>query len=85
MKNCALKSVAQILASPNKYCNLLTTKMGKTWHFSFATVDKLKQTFLLQHGHKSKTQIKLLSHMNNENKTEKANTTGLPSRKALSL
>jgi hypothetical protein len=51
------KNAAQILASPNKYCNLLTSKMGKTWHFIFATVDTLKQFFLLQQGHKNKTQI----------------------------
>jgi hypothetical protein len=42
MKNRALKSDAQISASPNKYYNLLTPKMGKTWHFIFSTVDKLK-------------------------------------------
>jgi hypothetical protein len=52
--------------------------MGKTWHFIFAKVDLLKQTFLIQQGHKNKTQIKLLSIKSNENKTEKVNTTGLP-------
>jgi hypothetical protein len=35
MKTHALKSAAQILASPNKYCNLVTSKMGKTWYFIF--------------------------------------------------
>jgi hypothetical protein len=78
MKNHALKSAAPILASPNKYFNLLTSKMGKTWHFIFATVDTLKQTLLIQQEHKRKTQIKLLSHKINENKTKKVNTTGLP-------
>jgi hypothetical protein len=43
MKNHALKSAAQILASPNKYCNLLTFKMGKSWHFIFFKVDSLKK------------------------------------------
>jgi hypothetical protein len=47
MKNRALKSAAQILASPNKYCIFLTSKMGKTWYFIFATVDALKQTLLI--------------------------------------
>jgi fructose-bisphosphate aldolase class 1 len=35
MKTHALKSAAQISASPNKYCNLVTSKMGKTWYFIF--------------------------------------------------
>jgi hypothetical protein len=43
----SLKSVAQISATPNKYCNLKTPNMGKSWHFIFATVDTLKQNFLL--------------------------------------
>jgi hypothetical protein len=72
-----LKSDGQISVSPNKYCNLLTSKMGKTWHF-FATVDTLKKTFLLQQGQKKKTQIKLLSHKSNENKTERVNIIRLP-------
>jgi hypothetical protein len=55
MKNCATKSAAQISATPNKFCNLSTSKMGKTWHFIFNTVDTLKQTFLLQQGHKNET------------------------------
>jgi hypothetical protein len=59
--------------------------MGKTWHFIFATVDTLKQTFLLQQGHKNKTQIKLLSSKSNENKTEKSKYYRVASRKALSL
>jgi hypothetical protein len=29
--------------------------MGKTWHFIFATVDTLKQTFFLQQWYKNKT------------------------------
>jgi hypothetical protein len=71
MKNRALKSTAHISASPNKYCNLLTSKMGKTWHFIFATVDTLKQTFLIQQGHKKNTQIKLLSHKSKKENQKK--------------
>jgi hypothetical protein len=78
MKNHATKSAAQISTTPNKFCNLLTPKMGKTWQFIFATVDTLKQTLLLQKGNKNKTQIKLLSAKSNENKTKKVNTTDLP-------
>jgi hypothetical protein len=85
MKNCALKSATQILASPNKYCNLLTPKMGKTWHFIFLKVDTLNKTFLLQQGHKNMTQIKLLSHKSNKNKIEKSKYYRVASRKALSL
>jgi hypothetical protein len=48
MKKRVTKSAAQILGTPNKFCNLKTFKMGKTWHFIFATVDTLKQTFFLQ-------------------------------------
>jgi hypothetical protein len=55
MKNRALKSAAQISATPNKYCNLIISKMGKTWFIS-DNVDTLKQTFLLQQGHKNMTQ-----------------------------
>jgi hypothetical protein len=63
------------------YCNLKTPKVGKTWNFIFATVDTLKQPFLLQQGHKSKTQIKLLSSKGNENKTERRKYYRLASRK----
>jgi hypothetical protein len=59
--------------------------MAKTWHFIFYTVDTLKQTLLLQQGHKNKTQIKLLSSKSNENKTEKGKYYRVASRKALSL
>jgi hypothetical protein len=59
--------------------------MGKIWHFIFGTVDTLKQTFLLQKGHKKKTQIKLLSSKINENKTEKSKYYRVASCKALSL
>jgi hypothetical protein len=72
MKNLALKRSVQISASSNKYCNLLTSKMGKTWHFIFATVGTLKQNFLLQQGHKMNTHKKLPSHKSNKNKTEKS-------------
>jgi hypothetical protein len=47
MKNWATKSAAQISATPNKFCNLKTPQVGKTWHFIFAKVDTLKQTFFL--------------------------------------
>jgi hypothetical protein len=59
--------------------------MGKTWHFIFAIVDRLKQTFLLKKGQKKKTQIKLLSSKSNENKTRKRKYYRVTSRKALSL
>jgi hypothetical protein len=70
-KNRASKRVAQISAAPINICNLSTSKMGKTWHFIFATVDTLQKTFFLQQGHKNKTQIKLLSSKSNEKKTKK--------------
>jgi hypothetical protein len=57
--------------------------MGKNWGFIFATVDTIKQNFFLQQGHKKKTQIKLLSHKSNENKTEKSKYYLVASRKAL--
>jgi hypothetical protein len=57
--------------------------VGKTWHFIFATMDTLKQTFLLQQGHKNNTQIKLLSHKSNKNKKSKYYR--VASRKELSL
>jgi hypothetical protein len=76
MKNHATKSAAQISATSNKFCNLSTSRMGKTWHFIFNTVDTLKQTFLLQQGHKKETQKKLLSFKSNKNNTKKVNTTG---------
>jgi hypothetical protein len=85
MKNRALKSAPQISATPNKYCNLKTSKMGKTWHFIFATVDTLKQNFFLQQGHKNKTQRKLLYFKRNKNKTEKSKYYRVASHKALSL
>jgi hypothetical protein len=44
----------------------------------FATIHTLKQTFLLQQGHKKETQKKLLSFKSNKNKAAKVNTTGLP-------
>jgi hypothetical protein len=72
MKNRAPKSAVQISPTPNKYCNLKTSKMDKSWCFIFTIVGTLKQTFLLQKGHKKKCQIKLLSHKNNKNKTEKS-------------
>jgi hypothetical protein len=85
MKNHAPKSAAQISATPNKYCNLKTPKMGKTSHYIFATVNTLKQTFFLQQGHKKKTQMKLLSPKSNENKTVKSKYYRVASCKSLSL
>jgi hypothetical protein len=64
----------QISATPNKYCNLKTSKMGKTWHFIFATVDTLKQNLLPPVN-------KILSWESKQNKTEKVKTIGLPSVK----
>jgi hypothetical protein len=55
MKNRATKSTAQISTTLNKFCNLKTSNMGKTWHFIFDIVDTLKKTFMLQKGHKNKT------------------------------
>jgi hypothetical protein len=85
MKNCATKSAAQISATLINFCNLKSSKMDKTWHFIFATVETLKKTFLIQQGHKNKTQIKLLSFKSNENKTEKSKYYRVSSRKTLSL
>jgi hypothetical protein len=45
--------------------------MGKTWYFIWSTVNTLKQTLVLQQGHKKNTQKKLVSFKSNENKTEK--------------
>jgi hypothetical protein len=45
--------------------------MGKTW-FIFDNVDTLKQTLLLQQGHKNMTQRVT------KTKPKKVNTTGLP-------
>jgi hypothetical protein len=42
MKNHATKSAAQISATPNKFCNLSISRMGKTWHFIFAAIDTPK-------------------------------------------
>jgi hypothetical protein len=50
MKNRAIKSAPQISTTPNKFCNLKTPEVGKTWQFIFATVYTLKQTFLIQEG-----------------------------------
>jgi hypothetical protein len=43
MKNPATKRAVQISTTPNKFCNLKTPKVGKTWHFIFAIVDTLKK------------------------------------------
>jgi hypothetical protein len=50
MKNHALKSAAQILATLNKYCNLIISKMGKTWHFYFPYSRQTKKNFLATAG-----------------------------------
>jgi hypothetical protein len=52
--------------------------MSKTWYFILSTVNTLKQTLVLQQGHKKNTQKKLVSFKSDENKTKKVNTTGLP-------
>jgi hypothetical protein len=85
MKTCARKSAAQISATSNKFCNLKTPKVGKNLHFIFDIVDTLKKTFLLHHGHKNKTQIKLISSKSNKNKTKKGKYYWVASRKVLSL
>jgi hypothetical protein len=46
MKNRALKSVVQILATLNKYCNLKTSKIFKTWHFILCYSKHTKANFL---------------------------------------
>jgi hypothetical protein len=55
---CSPESAAQILETPNKYCNLKTLKMGKFWHFIFVIVDTLKQTFFYNKDTKRKLQKK---------------------------
>jgi hypothetical protein len=59
--------------------------MGKTWNFIYATVDKIKQTFLLQKGHKNKTQNKLLSFKSNKKQNQKSKYYRVTSYKVLSL
>jgi hypothetical protein len=85
MKNRATKSAAKISTTPDKFCNLKTPKVGKTWHFIFCTVCTLKNTFFLKQGHKKNTQIKLLSSKSNENKTQKSKYYRVFSHIALSL
>jgi hypothetical protein len=63
-------------ATPNKYCNLKTSKMGKLGTLFHTTANTLK--LLLQQSHKNKTQNKILSFKSKENKTKKVKTTGLP-------
>jgi hypothetical protein len=46
MKNQALKIAVQISATPNKYCNLKTSKMSKTWHFILCYNRYTKTNFL---------------------------------------
>jgi hypothetical protein len=43
VQNRTTKSAAQISATLNKFCNLKTPKVGKTWYFIFDTVDTLKK------------------------------------------
>jgi hypothetical protein len=47
MKNRALKSVVQILATLNKYCNLKTSKIFKTWHFILCYSKRTKANFIV--------------------------------------
>jgi hypothetical protein len=49
-----ISHINELMVDKKKYghiiinlCNLLTSKMSKTWHFIFATVDTLKQILLL--------------------------------------
>jgi hypothetical protein len=65
-------------ATPNKYCNLKTSKMGKLGTLFHTTANTLKLKLLLQQLHKKKTQKKILSFKRKENKTKKVKTTGLP-------
>jgi hypothetical protein len=67
MKNQVLKSVVQISASRNKYCNVKTPKMGKTWHFIFATVDTLKK-ILYSKDTKIKRKINLSQEQRKHNR-----------------
>jgi hypothetical protein len=59
--------------------------MGKNSHFIFVAVDRLKQNFLLQQGHKNNTERKFLSFKSNKNKTKKSKYYRVASHKALSL
>jgi hypothetical protein len=56
-------------------------KLGTLFYY----IRHTKKTFLLQQGHKNKTQIKLLSSKSNENKMEKSKYYRVASRKTLSL
>jgi hypothetical protein len=78
MKNCAPKSDAQISATQNKYCNLITSKMGKTWHFIFATVDTLKQTYCYRKDTKRRHKENYSLTRATKTKLGKVNTTELP-------
>jgi hypothetical protein len=51
----------------------------------YATVDKIKQAFLIQQGHKNKTQNKLLSFKSNEKQNRKSKYYWVTSCKVLSL
>jgi hypothetical protein len=42
-KNLALNSNVQISGTPHMYCNLKTSKMGKTWHFINSYSKKTKR------------------------------------------
>jgi hypothetical protein len=78
MKKYAPKSDAQILVTQNKYCNLITSKMGKTWHFIFATVDTLKQTYCYRKDTKIRQKEKYSLTRATKIKLGKVNTTELP-------
>jgi hypothetical protein len=71
MKIRALKNVAQILATLNKYCNLKTSKMGKIWHFIFAIVYKLKKLSCYSKYTKIKHKIKYSLSRATKTKTKK--------------
>jgi hypothetical protein len=59
--------------------------MGKSWNFIYATVDKIKQAFLIQQGHKNKIQNKLLSFKSNKKQNRKSKYYRVTSYKVLSL
>jgi hypothetical protein len=45
----------QISETPNKHCNLKTSKMGKTWHFIFTTLNILKKNLATARTQKEDT------------------------------
>jgi hypothetical protein len=58
--------VVQISETLNKYCNLKTFKMGKTWHFILCYIRHTKTNVLAI----ARTQKKIFSFKSNKNKTK---------------